>query len=104
MRKDIQIFNINRESDTGLKRYLDLMKPYSWLFRIIEAEFNNFMDANGDRNELSEMYFSEDAIYEKKESIRGAIEMIFEIMDEENLPFIFLNDRRIDLSCAFANN
>ena len=97
----MQIFNINTETDAGLAKYQSLMRTDSWLFKAMEREFDNYMDANGDRNELSEMYFSEDAIYEKKGAIRGAIEMIFDQMNEENLPFIFLKD--VDLSCAFQD-
>jgi len=99
----MKIFNINRETEPGLKRYQELMNTDSWLFLAVEKEFYTWIDNSNPANEYFDMYFSDDAIYTKKGAIRGAIEQIFEVMDEYKLPFIFLTDPRLDLSCAFAD-
>lgn len=81
----------------------EAMKTSSPVFKAVENEFNNWMDNSNPAMEYADMYFSEDAIYDKKGAIQSAIEQIFEVMEENNLPFIYLNDSRLDLDCAFAD-
>ena len=99
----MKVFNIDRNTEQGLKNYLALFQSSHPLFKAVEKEFNDWLDNSNPASEYSEMYFSEDAIYDKAGAIRGGIEQIFEVMDEENLPFIYLNDKRLDLTCAFAD-
>lgn len=98
-----KVFNINTATEAGLRAYRAHFHTSSPLFKAVEKEFNEWMDNSNPASEYHDMYFSEDAIYDKKGAIHGAIEQIFEVMNEENLPFIFLNDKRLDLTCAFAD-
>lgn len=95
----MKIYNINREPDNGLAKYRQLLRADSWLFEIVENEFDKWLKDSNPASEYEEMYFGEDSIFEKKGAIRQAIEMIFDQMEEENKPFIYLKD--VDLSCAF---
>ena len=99
----MKIYNIDTETVTGSKRYDALMKTDSWLFQACEKIWNDwFDDAIKHNSEIEDMYYSDDAIYTKKGAIRGMIEQIFECMNEENLPFIYLNDNRLDLTCNLS--
>ena len=99
----MKIFQINRETETGLKRYEELFKTDSWLFRAVEDIFNKWIENSNPAMEYEEMYFGDDACREKVGAIQAAIEQIFEVMDEYNLPFIFLTDKRLDLETSFTD-
>jgi hypothetical protein len=99
----MKVFNFNRETEAGLAKYQALKKTDSWLFQAVEKEFDSWIDSSNPSSEYEDMYFSEEAIYTKKGAIQGAIELIFEFMDEEKLPFVFLNDNRLDLTSAFSD-
>ena len=96
------IYNFNRETESGYKKYRDLFKLDSWLFKAIEKQFDDFMDDYGDRSELREMYESDEAIYSKKGAIHQAIEELFDYMDEEGLKSTDLN--KFDLEGIFQGN
>ena len=99
----MKIYNINTETEAGLRAYKAHCKVDSLLFKAIEKEFNRFIKDSKPASEYENKYFSKDAIYSKKYAIIAAIDQIFEIMDEEQIPFIFLNDKRIDLAAAFQD-
>ena len=90
----MKIFNSNKS---------EAMKVSSPIFKAVENEFHNWLENSNPAMEYADMYFSEDAIYDKKSAIQSGVEQIFDVMEENNLPFIFLNDSRIDLDCAFAD-
>lgn len=98
-----KVYNIDTETPSGLDRYQALLQPDSDLFQELEKRFDEWINDAPSSSEYNEMYFSEDAIYDKRGAIHGAIELIFEVMKENNLPFIYLNDKRLDLTCAFAD-
>jgi len=99
----MKIYNINTETEAGLRAYKSHCKTDSHLFIAIEKEFDKFIKDSNPASEYQDKYFSEDAIYSKKYAIRAAIDHIFEVMDEYNLPFIFLNDNRLDLAAIFQD-
>ena len=93
-----KILNIDRETEKGLEKYNELISTDSDLFIQIEKKFDDWIEEN---SEIFAMYFSDDAIYVKRDAIVQAIDSIFELMDEENLPFIFFDDPRIDVTESF---
>lgn len=99
----MKIYNINTETESGLRAYKAHCKTDSHLFRAIEKEFDKFIKDSNPASEYEDKYFSEDAIYSKKYAIIAAIDQIFEVMDEYKIPFIFLNDNRLDLAAAFQD-
>lgn len=97
------IYNINTETFAGLAAYKHYVNVNSPVFRAIEKEFDKFIEDSNPGDEYREKYFSEDAIYCKKQAIIGAIDHILEVMDEHKLKFIKLNDSRIDLAAIFQD-
>jgi hypothetical protein len=73
-----------------------LTAPSHPIFQYVEKRFWNWI--NGAPRDVREMYFSEDAIYEKKGAIQGAIENAIEAANEENKP---IDLRTFDIECAF---
>lgn len=99
----MKIRNINREEESGRIRYNAQIQTNSTLFEAIEEEFDKWIDQSNPAMEYAEKYFSDEAIYSKKRAIISAIDHIYEVMDEEDVNFIYLNDCRIDLSSVFAD-
>ncbi len=97
----MKIYNLDTETESGLRKYHELLKPNSPLFIAVEKEFDEWIDSSDPSGEYHDKYFSSDSIYTKEGAIRDGIEQIFEVMKEENLPFIYLNDLRIDLTTSF---
>ena len=97
----MKVFNLNTETHQGLQTYLSLRKPESLLFLEIEKIFNEWIEGSNPAQNYEEMYFGDEAIYTKKGAIIGAIENIFDYMNEEKKPFVFLNDDIIiDIICC----
>lgn len=98
----MKVFNIDRETETGLQRYFEAMQVDSPLFQEVEREFNKWIEDSNPAMEYEEMYFGDDAIYDKRNAIKAGIEHIFEVMDEEDLPYILTTDSRIDFDAIFS--
>lgn len=56
------------------------------IFLAVEKEFWAWLKNSNPANEYEDMYFSEDAIYDKKQAIRGAIEEMICEADETGKP------------------
>lgn len=101
----MRVYRLDTEKESDLQKRFAHDRVDSPLFKAVEKIFDDFMDANGERacgGDLRAMYESEDAIYEKAGAIRGAIEQVFEVIDEYDLKYIDLTDSRLDLICAFV--
>jgi hypothetical protein len=61
-----------------------MASPSNAMFQYVERKFWEWIESQ--RKEVKEMYFSDDAIYEKKGAIIGAIESALEEATEENKP------------------
>ena len=96
----MKIYNIDTETEKGEQEYLQHCKYDSPLFKHIEEKFDNWIE-EPHRKEYREMYFSDEAIYEKAGAITGAIESIFDTMNEERLNYIYSNDPRLDFESQF---
>jgi len=94
------IYNLDTETESGLNAFYGHFKTDSPLFVAIEAHFDEWITSRARPDEV-DMYESDDAIYTKKGAIHQAIEDIFDIMREENMPFISLNHSFVDLEAAF---
>ncbi len=97
----MKIFNLDTETEAGLKAYNAHKRTDSPLFHAVEKEFDKWMEHNNSASEYDEMYFGDEAIYTKEGAIIQGIEQIFEVMNEYNLQSIELTDNRLDLECAF---
>lgn len=73
-----------------------LSSPSHPVFQYIEQRFWKWIDSAP--HDVKDMYFSEDAIYEKKGAIIGAIENAVEEANETGKPVILAN---ADIECAF---
>jgi hypothetical protein len=99
---DLIFYNpINKQVIKAIKIYdcEDYTKHFhvdSFLFKIAEELFWNYMDKYGDHLELREKYFSEDAIYDKVGAIRGQIESWFEEIREAGVNFAWLHKLEFD--------
>ncbi len=56
------------------------------IFLAVEREFWNWLNSSNPAMEYEDMYFSDDAIYDKKQAIQGAIEEMICEADETNKP------------------
>ncbi len=100
----MKIYNINTESDAGYIRYKALKSSSSEVFKHIEQVFYKWLKDSNPANEYEAKYFdSEESVYNLRGAIHGAIEHIFEVMNEYNLPFIFTNDSRLDFDACFGD-
>lgn len=81
----------------------EAFKLDSPIFKLCERLFWEFIETSNPADELEDKYFSDDAIYTKKGAIRGAIELIEEIAQEENkTTFITQQLLSYDLETAFS--
>jgi len=99
----MKVKNIDTETDEGLLKYHSLMQPDSPLFQELEKRFNDHLENSNPASELKDKYFSEDAIYTAKGAIQGAIEMIFEVMQEEDLKEININSELLDYEAIWQD-
>lgn len=97
----MKFYNINTETPAGLIAYKKAMQPDSLIFQEIEKHFNQWIENTNPASEYHEMYFGDDAILSKKGAIQEGINHLLEIMQEENLPFIYLNHPSIDFDAVF---
>ena len=77
------------------------LKTDAWLFKVVEQCFNNWIDGCNPASEMEEKYFSDEAIYDKKGAIIGAIELMFEEMKEANVRWGWLH--LFEYECAFQD-
>jgi hypothetical protein len=61
-----------------------MVHPSNAMFQYVEKKFWDWIESQ--RAETKEMYFSDDAIYDKKGAIVGAIEAALEEANEEQKP------------------
>ena len=73
-----------------------LSSPSHPVFQYIEQRFWRWIECAS--HDVKDMYFSEDAIYEKKGAIIQAIENVIEEANETGKPVILAN---ADIECAF---
>lgn len=64
------------------EKYNTVLKSDSSLFLFVETQFDNWIKNSNPANEYEEKYFGEEAIYSKKGAIEGAIEAVFDEMEE----------------------
>jgi len=75
--------------------YLKNQKIDSNLFLAIDKIFDQWLESTNPANEYFDMYYSDEAIYEKKGAIIYAIENIYDYMSDENKSIVLLNDNNI---------
>lgn len=97
----MKIYLHDTSTNEGLVKYYDDLRSDSPVFKAIEDEFNDFIDNSNPASELHDMYFSEDAIYDKRGAIEGAYELIRETMVDLGIKSIDHDDHRIDYCAAF---
>ncbi len=68
--------------------YSNLMKLDSPVFLAVEKEFWAWLESTNPANEYEEMYFGEDAIYDKKQAIQSAIDEMLNEADETGKPVL----------------
>lgn len=73
-----------------------LSSPSHPVFQYVERKFWNWIESAP--KDVKDMYFSEDAIYDKRGAIVGAIENAVEEANEEGKP---VDLAIFDLECAF---
>jgi hypothetical protein len=56
------------------------------IFQAVENEFNNWIDNSNPALEYHEQYFSDEAIYSKKQAIQGAISEMIDEAQETGAP------------------
>lgn len=96
----MKIYNYNTEKESGLMKYREMISVDSPVFQAVEKELDAYLDGNP---YIAQMYEGEEAIYTKRGAVISAIDQIIEVMDEYDLPFIYLNDKRIDLTAAWQD-
>lgn len=69
------------------------------IFLAVENEFWAWLKSSNPAMEYEDMYFSEDAIYDKKSAIRGAIEEMLSEANEINKPVLI---KTFDFDAVFA--
>lgn len=69
------------------------------VFLAVEKEFWSWLDSSNPAMEYEDMYFSEDAIYSKKDAIKGAISEMMEEADETGKPVLI---RTFDFDAVFS--
>lgn len=75
-----------------------LSSPSHPVFQYIENKFWNWIESSNPASEYKEMYFGEDAIFEKRGAIVGAIENALDEANESGKP---VDLSRFDIECAF---
>ena len=71
--------------NTNYSNAINLDSP---IFLEVEKEFWKWLESSNPANEFEEMYFSDDAIYSKKDAIYGAIDELINSANEENKPIL----------------
>lgn len=79
--------------------YQAAAKTDSPIFQAVENEFWKWLNSTNPAMEYSDMYFSEDAIYDKKSAIRGAIEELIAEAEETGKPVLL---SKFDFDAVFA--
>ncbi len=79
----------------------EIAEQNPWLLEIIRELFSNYMAKHGERNELREKYYSEDAIYDPALVVDAALEYIHESMQDARVESCWLH--KIDITEAFAD-
>jgi hypothetical protein len=97
----MKIYRIDRETAAGEEEYQSQFNLESELWNCIENKFEDWIESSNPAGEYEQKYFSEDAIYDKRGAIQGAIEGIYEYLEEENIPCIDSEDHRLDIECFF---
>ena len=69
------------------------------VFLAVEKEFWAWLESTNPCMEYEDMYFSDDAIYDKKSAIKGAIEELICEADETGKPVLI---RTFDFDAVFA--
>lgn len=79
----------------------EIYRKNPWLSKIIKTLFENYMAKHGDRNELREKYYGEDAIYDPALVLEAGLEYIHEVMFDSKVSACWLH--KIDITEAFAD-
>lgn len=69
------------------------------IFLAVEVEFWGWLNSSNPAMEYEDMYFSDDAIYDKKEAIKAAIEGLINEADETGKPILI---KSFDFDAVFA--
>ena len=69
------------------------------IFLAVEKEFWQWIESSNPANEYEEMYFGDDAIYNKQSAIKGAIEEMINEADETGKPVLISS---FDFDAIFA--
>lgn len=69
------------------------------VFLAVEREFWEWLESSNPANEYEDMYFGDDAIYSKKDAIKGAIAELIDEADETNKPVLI---KTFDFDAVFA--
>ena len=78
---------------------LTLCNPSHPVFLAVEKEFWDWIDSTNPAQEYEAMYFSDEAIFNKRGAIEQAIEDMINEANEENKPVIVA---RFDFDAVFA--
>jgi hypothetical protein len=79
--------------------YSNLMRTDSPVFLAVEKQFWLWLESTNPANEYEEMYFGDEAIYDKKQAIQGAIDEMINEADETGKPVLISS---FDFDAIFA--